>query len=385
MRVIHVITRLILGGAQENTVASVLGLRDQPGWKVSLISGPPEPGEGSLENAFAGCPDCLTLIPSLVRPLHPWLDGRAFARLVAVFRRDKPDLVHTHSGKAGFLGRLAARRADVPLVVHTIHGPSFGPFQGPLANALFLRAERVAGRCTTHFVSVAHALTRQYLAAGIGHPAQYTRILSGFPLDPFLRARNDPELRRSLGLAPEHVVAGVLARLCPLKGHEDLLAMGPDLVRACPSLRFLLVGDGPWRSRLQERARTLGLSDRFVFAGLVPPERVPALLGAMDFLVHLSRREGLARSLSQALCAGRPVVACDCDGASEVCLDGETGFLVQPGDLSQCAERILRLARDPDLRLRLGRNGRELVRQRFSVETMLEELRALYRRLTPEC
>src|ERR1022692_1776269 len=163
MRVTHVITRLIVGGAQENTVATVLGLGRRPGWEVNLISGPSTGLEGSLAPALSGSPAALTILPQLVRPIRPWKDWIALRRLTELFRGSKPGIVHTHSGKAGFLGRLAAAKAGVPIIVHTIHGPSFGPFQGPLANTLFNLAERRAGRVTTHFVAVANAMTRQYL------------------------------------------------------------------------------------------------------------------------------------------------------------------------------------------------------------------------------
>ena len=158
MRVTHVITRLIVGGAQENTVASVLGLRVKPGLEVELLSGPTTGPEGSLELLLEPYPDLFTRLTELVRPLHPWQDVRALTKLTRKFRARKPDIVHTHSGKAGVLGRLAAHRAGVRLIVHTIHGPSFGPFQGTLANQLFRAAERHAGRVTSHFVVVADAM-----------------------------------------------------------------------------------------------------------------------------------------------------------------------------------------------------------------------------------
>jgi glycosyltransferase involved in cell wall biosynthesis len=384
MRVLHLITRLIVGGAQENTVASVLGLRRRPGLEVGLISGLTTGPEGSLESLVAEPPGLLTRLPALVRPLSPWLDWRALHQLTSLFRQRRPDIVHTHSGKAGVLGRLAARRAGVPVIVHTIHGPSFGAFQGPLANALFRSAERRAGRVTTHFVVVAHAMAEQYLAAGIGHPAQYTRVLSGFDLAPFLEAKPDPALRARLGLAPDNLVVGKVARLFKLKGHDDLLAVAPALVRACPRLRFLLVGDGVWRQRFEAQARQLGLGQHFVFVGLVAPTDVPRYLGLMDVLVHLSRREGLARALPQALAAGKPVVAFDCDGAREVCFDGETGLLLSPGDRVGLQERLLRLAQDPALRARLGSQGRAFVREAFSIERMVDQLHDLYRRFWSE-
>src|SRR5438552_15280474 len=278
MRVIHVITRLIVGGAQENTIASVLGLRQKPGLTVDLLSGPTRGPEGSLEPALAGCPGLLTILPELVRPIHPWKDCLAWRRLTQFFRRQRPEIVHTHSGKAGILGRLAAARAGVPIIIHTVHGPSFGPFQGPLPNWLFRGAERYAAKVTTHFVVVAEAMKQQYLAAGIGQPDSYTRIFSGFALEPFLSTRNDLHLRGTLGFSPHDIVIGKIARLFKLKGHDDLFAIAPGLVRECPQIKFLLVGDGPWRERLEEKVRSLGLREHFRFTGLVSPQAVAPLI-----------------------------------------------------------------------------------------------------------
>ncbi len=381
MRVTHIITRLIVGGAQENTIASVRGLRQRHKASVRLISGPTSGPEGSLEDVAASGPGTLTIVPPLVRPVHPWKDLLAYRSLVGLLRYEHPDIVHTHSGKAGILGRFAARRAGVPVIIHTIHGPSFGPFQGAVANTVFRSAERAAARVTTHFVTVAGAMTRQYLAAGIGLPDQFTRIFSGFDLAPFLAARNDLEIRARYGIGPEDFVIGKIARLFKLKGHDDLLAAATSIIKAVPHARFLLVGGGEWRRRFENLVAGLGLSRHFVFAGLVPPADVPSLIGIMDLLVHLSRREGLARALPQALAAGKPVIAYDLDGANEVCLDQETGFLVEPGNRHQFSARVIELARDAELRSRFGRNGQALARQCFSVEKMVDDLHALYTRL----
>jgi glycosyltransferase involved in cell wall biosynthesis len=381
MRVTHVITRLIVGGAQENTVASVLGLQRKPGLEVNLISGPAFGREGSLESLFIKSPQTLTILPELVRPLHPWKDWVARRRLTGLFREQRPHIVHTHSGKAGILGRLAAAEAGVPVIIHTIHGPSFGNFQNPLANCAFRAAERHAAKKTTHFIAVADAMIRHYLAAGIGRPEQYTKILSGFPLEPFLSAGNDPSVRARWGIAPGDIVIGKIARLFKLKGHDDLFAVAPALARSDPRVKFLLVGDGPWRSRFEKRARALGLEKQFIFTGLVAPAEIPALVGIMDILAHLSRREGLPRALPQAMAAGKPIVAYDCDGAREVCLDNQTGFLLRPGDLAGLRQRLTALTGDAGLRERLGKAGRELVRERFPVERMVDDLYALYLKL----
>lgn len=384
MRVIHIITRLIVGGAQENTIASVLGLRERHGLDAHLISGPTLGPEGSLESELGSRRDFFTIVPELVRPLHPWKDLLAYRQITRLLTRDRPDIVHTHSGKAGVLGRQAAAKANVPIIIHTIHGPSFGAFQGSLPNLLFRAAERHAAKVTTHFVVVADAMKEQYLAAGIGTPQRYTKILSGFDLQPFLSVRNDPQLRAKFGIGLEDFVVGKIARLFKLKGHDDLLAIAPALARECPKIKFLLVGDGPWRSRLEEKAKAMGVRDKFIFAGLVSPKEVPRLIGIMDAVVHLSLREGLPRSLPQALAAGKPVVAYDCDGAKEVCVQNETGFLVPPGDLSGLKEQLCRLANDAPLRRKLGEQGRAFVQERFAVDRMVDNLNQLYLELALE-
>lgn len=384
MRIAHIITRLVVGGAQENTMATVFGLHRISGVEVRLISGPTVGPEGSLEPEAGKIPGLLTIVPELVRPVHPWNDWLALRQLEKVLREQRPHIVHTHSGKAGILGRLAAKRAGVPIVIHTIHGPSFGDFQGAAANFIFRAAEEYAAGATTHFIVVADAMKAQYLAAGIGRPEQYTKIFSGFALEPLVTAKNDPELRRKLGIAPDDFVVGKIARLFKLKGHDDLFAVAPEVVRQNPKVKFLLVGDGEWRGRFEHLAKSLGLERHFIFAGLVPPNEVPRCVGVMDALVHLSVREGLPRALPQALAAGKPVVAYDCDGACEVCLDGRTGFLVKAGDLTGLKSRLSQLAGDSVLRAKLGRYGADLVRANFAVENMVDSIYNLYLKLAAE-
>lgn len=384
MRVAHVITRLIVGGAQENTIATVAGLREKPGCDVSLISGLSPGAEGSLEPSVRAAGIDLQIISALVRPVHPFKDFIALKQLTELFRKQKPDIVHTHSGKAGVLGRLAAKRADVPIIIHTIHGPSFGAFQGALANWVFTAAERRAARVTTHFICVADAMTQQYLGAGIGTAEQFTTIRSGFDLEPYLRTQNDPALRAKLGLKPGDIVVGKIARLFKLKGHDDLIDVAPELIRAEPRLKFLFLGDGPWRERLEQRARDAGIAEHIRFAGLVPPTEVAGYIGVMDFLVHLSYREGLPRALPQALAAARPVIAYDVDGAREVCVTGRTGFLIPPGNRIELTQAIRELSAKTELRARLGTDGQALVREQFPTQRMVDQIHELYLRLARE-
>lgn len=383
MRVTHIITRLIVGGAQENTLSTVAGLRQFPDVDVSLICGPSVGPEGSLEPEARRVlgEQNLVIVEELVRPIHPLKDWLALRKLEDILRAQKPDIAHTHSAKGGILGRLAAKRAGVPVVVHTIHGPSFGRFQGAAANFAFRAAERFAAGATTHFIVVADAMKEQYLAAGIGRPVEYTKIFSGFKLEPFLVAKNDIHLRATLGIAQDDFVIGKIARLFKLKGHDDLFAIAPEIVRHNSKIKFLLIGDGPWRGRFETQARGLGLAKHFIFTGLIAPADVAKYAGIMDALVHLSLREGLPRALPQALAAGKPVVAYDCDGAREVCLDGETGFLVQPGDTPTLKNRLLQLAGDSVLCKRFGCRGQEYVGQNFSVEKMVQGIYNLYMKL----
>jgi glycosyltransferase involved in cell wall biosynthesis len=380
MKVCHVITRLIVGGAQENTVATCIGLR-RLGHDVDLVVGPETGPEGSLykEARLAGVP--VILVKELRRTPNPLYDVIACAALRRLFVENNYEIVHTHSGKAGFIGRLAARAAHVPVIVHTIHGPSFYDYQNPIGNWLFRWAEQLAGAWTTQFVSVADAMTKQYLAAGISTSDKYVTIYSGMKIEAFLNAEREVALRESLGIAPGDLVVGKIARLFRLKGHEFLFDAAPRIVAAIPNVKFLLVGDGIFRKRFERLVDKLGLRNKFVFAGLVAPAEIPRYVALMDVLVHLSLREGLPRTLPQALACGKPVVAFDVDGAREICLDGETGFLLRAGDVNGLATAVIRLLQDKDLTHRMGERGRGLVRERFSDDRMVHQLDELYRRL----
>jgi len=384
MRVTHIITRLVIGGAQENTLATIAGLRQKPDLELHLISGPTCGPEGSLQPQAQQIPGLFTLVPELVRPIHPLKDFIALRKLEQILRDQKPGLVHTHSGKAGILGRLAARRAQVPIIIHHLHGPSFGDFQSAPANWIFTAAEKYAAHATDHFFCSADAMTRRYLAAGIGYPAMFTRIFSGFDLDPFLRATNDLALRHQLGLADNDFVIGKIGRLFRLKGHADLITAFARVLPRIPRARLLLVGDGLLRGELERQARTLGLGAKVVFTGLVPPAEVARLVGIMDCLAHLSYREALSRALPQALAAGKPVVAYDFDGADEVCLENQTGFVVRTGDTETAAQRLCQLAGDAALRERLGQAGRAFVSENFSVAKMVEDQYQVYLKLTAQ-
>ena len=385
MRVVHIITRLILGGAQENTLLTCQDLLRHYGDQVLLITGPPEGPEGSLlERARAGGVP-LVVLKSLCRPIHPWQDLLSYLAIRRILQRFQPDVVHTHSAKAGLLGRTAAWSLQVPAIVHTVHGAPFHPYQAALARGFFRACERWAARRCHRLVCVAQALADQLVASGVAPREKCLTVYSGMEVEPFLEAdKFRAEYRGRLGWGPEQIVVGKIARLFYLKGHEYLLATAPKILAQTPQVRFLLIGDGILRPKIEAEIRQAGLEKYFRLLGLVEPEEIPRWIAAMDILVHVSLREGLARALPQALLVGRPVVSFDIDGAREVVLPDKTGYLVRPKDADGLAEAVVRLVSDPQLRCQLAEEGRRRCGEMFPHQRMTAQLRALYLELLQE-
>ncbi len=380
-KVAHVITRLIVGGAQENTIHTVVGLNQMPEYDVTLLTGPQAGPEGSLIDGDWKNEVRCVILKNMRR--NPTLrDIAMYRQLVKKFREEKYDIVHTHSSKAGVLGRLAARKAGVPIVIHTIHGLPFHEYQSALARRFYIHMERKAGRACDKIISVADTMTRKALAAGIGTPELFTTIYSGMDLDLFLHShRHRDAVRKEFGIAEDEIVIGKIARLFYLKGHKYLFEAALDVLEKFPNTRFLLLHDGILRTRFEKLLEQMGIRNRFIFAGLVPPTAIPKYISAMDILVHASLREGLARTLPQAMACGKPVVSFDIDGAPEVVKNGETGYLVRPKDSKGLTEALLRLIQDEELRKRMGENGRKLVDPVFRKEYMVEKIHGLYQEL----
>jgi glycosyltransferase involved in cell wall biosynthesis len=376
VRIVHVITRLIIGGAQENTLLSCEGQHDR-GHEVTLVTGPPIGPEGSLMRRATRYGYRVIIVDEMLRAIRPVRDVQTYRRLTKLLRELEPDVAHTHSSKAGIIGRWAAKAADVPAVVHTIHGLAFTASTSAAVNRVYRILERRTAPITTKIVCVADAMAGQSLAANIGRPEQYVTVYSGMETAAYL----DPpvqrdEMRRRLGFSDEHVVVGTIARLFDLKGHEDLIS--PELCVKHSNLRFLWVGDGSLRGALEKRIADAGLRDRFVLPGLVPPSEIPQLAGAMDVLVHPSRREGLARAIVQGQLAGAPAVAYDIDGNREGLVDGKTGFIVPPFDVSALLGRVSELVADADRRKQMGAVGRAFALGRFDAKVMVDGLERVY-------
>lgn len=379
MRIAHIITRLILGGAQENTVLCCEDLIHRHGDEVLLVTGPPLGPEGSLLDRARAGGIPIEIIPALQRPIHPSRDLISYREIKKTLRRFRPDVVHTHSAKGGMLGRPAAWSLGVPAVIHTVHGAPFHPYQGRGPRLFFQACERWASKRCHAIVSVADAMTDLMVSANVAPRDKFTTVYSGMEVEPFLQsAQHRDRVRQTLGYRPEHVVVGKIARLFKLKGHDDVIRAARSVIDAVPNVRFLFVGDGIFRDRLQQQIAAAGLTDYFQFTGLVPPEKIPELIAAMDIVVHASLREGLARVLPQALISGKPAVSYDVDGAREVVITNETGILVPPREVNQLSAALQTLAVDPAIRDRLGQEGRRRFTDVFRHENMTAQLRALY-------
>ncbi|MCA8982884.1 MAG: glycosyltransferase family 4 protein [Planctomycetaceae bacterium] len=379
MKIVHFITRLILGGAQENTLFTVEDHLREFGDEVTLITGPGLGPEGTLvpRAEQSGCR--LYVLPESRRSINPWREWRVYCRVKRLLRELRPDILHTHSSKAGILGRRAAHVLGIPCV-HTIHGAAFHYGQHPWAYRAYRWAEKWAEPYCDRIISVADAMTEQYLSAGIGTPEKYVTIYSGFDVAPLLAPpTRRAAIRAEWGCGPEDVLVGKIGRLFPLKGHEAILDVAEGVVAACPHVRFVFIGDGILRDRFQARIRAAGLDRHFLFTGLVPPTRIPELLQALDMVVHTSQWEGLARVLPQALIAGKPVISYDIDGAREVVLPGRTGLLVPRNDLAALERALVELAGNPSQREQLGLTGRELFTETFRHEHMSRRIREVYR------
>lgn len=373
MKICHVITRMIVGGAQENTLLSCRGALEA-GHDVTLVTGPSPGPEGELLKRVS-CPGLkIVECPWLVREIAPLSDFKAFSHLKKLFRTERYDVVHTHSSKAGIVGRFAARAAGVPLVVHTIHGLAFHRYEKFWKNLLYIACERAAAPCGKRIYAVAQAMIDQSLAAGVGSPDQYKVVYSGMELDRFLHAKPDPELRKKLGIPEDAVVLATLARLFPLKGYEQFLPVAVKLAKELPQIHCLIIGNGTMMEEIREFIRKEGVESRFSFAGLVAPGEVGNYLALASVLVHFSLREGLPRAAVQALAAGKPVIAYALDGTPEVVIPGKTGYLLKPGDRAGAEAAIRELVANPALAAELGANGRKLVESRFGWKTMSDTL-----------
>jgi glycosyltransferase involved in cell wall biosynthesis len=369
---------MIMGGAQETVLLSCAHA-DRRRFTCEILTGPQTGAEGSLMDEARARGILLHIEPALVRELHPFKDLAALLRIVWFLRRGHYDIVHTHTAKAATLGRIAARMAGVPVVVHTVHGWVFTAEHPASHSRVYLELERRLAPLCDALVVVAENDREEGLSLGVGRASQYVLIRSGIELRDY---RDVPlsqfEARRRIGLPDDAYVVGSIGRLSPPKCPEVAVAAFAKLAAECPRARLVIVGDGWQRDDVETEVRRLGLADRVHLLGLRTD--VPQLLRAFDVFILTSSHEGLPRTLPQAMAAGLPIVATQVGGVPNAVENGETGWLAPAGDAEALGERLLALARDPEVARRMGEAGRARVDE-FSVNRMVRQLELLYERL----
>ncbi len=376
IRVLHLITRLDLGGAQLNTLYTVEHL-DRSRYHVSLFAA--EGGElagraRGIKGAEVG------FLPYLRHPVSPYRDIQAFYKLKELFQLKRPHIVHTHSSKAGILGRLAAAAAGVPVVVHTIHGWGMHRFQPFPVRMFYALLERLAAKRSDALVAVAAENVRFGLSLGIGKADDYTVIRSGIGRHEYLAHRQHNA--GNLGFPGGTKLVGMVGPLKEQKAPLDFVRLAAMVKKQCPSAGFVLVGDGELRSKVEKLAAKLGLGVSFKVLGW--RHDVPSILPALSVFVLTSRWEGLPRSLLQSLGAGVPAVATSVNGIPEVVKNGVNGYLYQPGDTNGMSRGVVKLLTAEKLRRRMGREARKAVTREFDIDVMVSRIDELYVRLLKE-
>jgi glycosyltransferase involved in cell wall biosynthesis len=370
-KLVHLITRLELGGAQQNTLYCIEH-HDRERFEVGLWA-----GEGGMLDARARAIERadVRILPWLVHPIAPARDASAVVRLASMLR--DVDLLHTHSSKAGILGRAAAKLARLPGVVHTVHGWSFNDVQPAVTRRLYLEAERAAARLTDRIVCVARFDRDRGLASGIGHDQQYRILRSG--IDPSLYtapAGARERVRASIGATPDDVVVGSITNFKPQKGPLDLVEAARLARLRDGRLLFVVAGDGGLRSEVERAIAQADLRGAVHLLGW--RDDVPELLAAMDVFLLTSLFEGLPRVVLQAIAASVPVVATDTGGVAEVVVHGESGLLVPPGQPEAAATAILALSGDAGMRARFAQAARVRLGEEFDIRRMVPDLEDLY-------
>jgi glycosyltransferase involved in cell wall biosynthesis len=384
VKILHVITRLIQGGAQRDTVMKCEALV-RAGHEVWLAYGPIYGPEGSMLDAAMASGAELVELKAMRRAVLPVHDVMCYAALRRLIRRIQPDIVHTHSSKAGIIGRAAGWHCKVGGVVHTIHGLAFHDRQNRIVHDLYVRLERWAARRCHRMIAITHAMQKAFEQQGIGQTDQFVHVPDGVDVSQYKpqseAARN---LRKRLGIAAGAPVVGIVARLDPLKGHADLIEILPHLLQSHPDARLLLVGDGWNRSRLKQQVRDAGVADQVVFEGLIPPQDVPAAMSAMDVMALPSYQEGQGLVLVEALLCGCAIVAYDVGGIGEICINEKTGRLDAVGDKQALLKSLLWMLSHPDERRRLTEQGRRHVCDQFDQKNLVVKLMNVYEQMGTE-
>lgn len=383
VKILRIITRLNIGGPAGHVVSLQIGL-DPHRFKSLLVVGRESPGEGSLVESACARGASLDIVPEMSAQAGVGLrDLKALFKLHRLMQRERPHIVHTHTAKSGFLGRIAARLAGVPIVVHTFHGHILNGYFGPARSVLLRRMEWMLARLSDRLVAVSERVRQELVAYGIAPLSKIVVIPVGLDLGPFIEMqRRRGEFRRELGLAGGDQLIGIIGRLFPIKNHKLFLEAAARIAAAKSSSRFVIVGDGPLRPQLERQAGELGLGDRVIFTGWRLD--LPPVYSDLDVLVVSSINEGTPVVAIEAMAAGCPVVATRVGGIPDVLQDGETGLTIPSGDARALAGAVVRLLEDPQLALTISRNAKITAVERFAASRLISDIERLYEQLLAE-
>jgi glycosyltransferase involved in cell wall biosynthesis len=382
LRVLRAITRLNIGGPAIHTILLTRGLQNDRFASV-LVTGQEGPHEGSMRDLAAKHGVTPRYLTELGREVSPVNDLRATLAMYRMIRSSKPHIVHTHMAKAGTAGRLAAKLAGVPIIVHTFHGHTFHSYWGPVKSAVFLQIERTLGAMTDRIIAVGDAQKADIANYGVAPLSKIRTIPLGLEIDQMLDAEHHTgKLRAELGVGPDRKLIGIVARLVPIKAHELFLEAAVSIRAAQPDTTFLIIGDGERRAELESMAQQLGVADVTRFMGWRSDMR--DVYADLNVVTLCSNNEGSPVALIEALAAGRPVVSTRVGGVPNVVQDGENGLLVPPRDAAAFAEGILTLLRDPARAAQLGLAGRAAVYPKYWSGRLVEDIERLYLELARE-
>lgn len=382
IRVARVIARLNIGGPAIHTILLTAGL-DPTRFESLLITGIEAAHEGNMLDLAAAKGVQPLVIPDLGREISLWRDLRTLWTLYRLFRRWRPSIVHTHTAKAGTAGRLAARLARVPIVLHTFHGHVFHGYFSPRKTRAFIYIERALARLSDRIVTVSEGQRAELTAYGIAPLDKIAVVPLGFELDELLHCQpHRGELRAELGLTADTPLVGIIARLTAVKNHHLFLETARLIAQEEPATRFLVVGDGELRGELESYARELSLADQVLFLGWRAD--MPRIYADLDVVALTSHNEGTPVSLIEGMAAGVPVVSTAVGGVPDIVADGVYGYLVPPDDAEGLARAIVSLIRDREKAQAMGQAGREATSERFGVERLISDVERLYTQLLTE-
>ena len=387
-RVIHIITRLDKGGSAETTLHIVSSLNMEK-YDVFLAHGLSRESNMSIMEKEVVESDLLLAeakgvrvfaLPSLVRRLSFKNDLLAFINIYRLIKRIRPHIVHTHTSKAGLLGRLASFLARVPIIIHTPHGHVFHSYYGPVMTKVFVFAEKILSFMTDKITALTNRERDEHLEEGIASIEKYVVIHSGVMLDRLMNMNIDAgAVRGEFGIAQDSNVVGVVGRLVPIKGHKYLVSAAKRIIKEFRNTVFVFVGDGYLSSRLERQAESVGVRKNIIFTGW--RKDAVEILDLFDILVLPSLNEGMGKVLVEGMALGKPIIASNVGGIIDLVRNGENGILVPPGDSDALGEAILQLLKDKNLSEKLGKNGKAMVYPEFDASVMVKQIDDLYESL----